>query len=82
MLRASCWSARFVLEHHLEPVAPLAPPDGAWEQAAYTYLFQEECRATVADVVALVCDARAGAVAGLIVRMRVSRAAPHGVSKD
>ena len=58
MLRASCWSARFVLEHHLEPVAPLAPPDGAWEQAAYTYLFQEECRATVADVVALVCDAR------------------------
>ena len=50
--------SRFVLEHHLEALAPLAPPDGAWEQAAYTLLFKEECTATMADVVALVCDSR------------------------
>ena len=50
--------SRFVLEHHLEALDPLAPPDGAWEQAAYTLLFKEECTATMADVVALVCDSR------------------------
>ena len=50
--------SRFVLEHRLEPIDPLAPPDGAWEQAAYTLLFQEECKATLADAAALVCDAR------------------------
>ena len=50
--------SRFVLEHRVEVIDPLAPPDGAWEQAAYTLLFQEQCEATLADAVALVCDGR------------------------
>ena len=50
--------SRFVLEHRVEAIDPLAPPDGAWEQPAYDYLFKEECTATLADAVALVGDAR------------------------
>ena len=48
--------SRFVLEHLLEPIDPLAPPDGEWEQPAYTLLFQEACKATLDDAVALVSD--------------------------
>ncbi len=50
--------SRFVLEHRIEAIDPLAPPDGAWEQPAYDYLFKEECTATLADAAALVGDAR------------------------
>ena len=47
--------SRFVLEHRLEPVDPLAPPDGAWEHAAYSILFAQDGEATLADTVALLC---------------------------
>jgi hypothetical protein len=50
--------SRFVLEHRVEAIDPLAPPDGAWEQPAYDFLFKEECTATLADAAALVGDAR------------------------
>ena len=50
--------SRFVLEHLLEPIDPLAPPDGQWEQPAYTLLFQEKCSATLDETVALACDDR------------------------
>ncbi len=46
--------SRFVLEHRVEPVDPLAPADGAWEQAAYAALFEEECRVSLDEVVAMV----------------------------
>ena len=49
-------TSRFVLEHRLEPADPLAPRDGAWEDAAYTLLFQDTCTATLAEVIALVSD--------------------------
>ncbi len=47
--------SRFVLEHRLEPVDPLAPPDGEWEHAAYSILFAQDGEATLADTVALAC---------------------------
>ena len=47
--------SRFVLEHRLEPVDPLAPPDGAWEHAAYAILFAQDGKATLAETVALAC---------------------------
>ena len=47
--------SRFVLEHRLEPVDPLAPPDGEWEHAAYSILFAQGGEATLADTVALAC---------------------------
>ena len=48
--------SRFVLEHRLEPIDPLTPRDGNWEQPAYTMLFEEECKVSLADTVALVSD--------------------------
>ncbi len=49
-------TSRFVLEHRLEPADPLAPRDGAWEDAAYTLLFHDTCTATLAETIALVSD--------------------------
>ncbi len=49
-------TSRFVLEHRLEPVDPLSPSDGAWEDAAYTLLFEETCTATLADTISLVSN--------------------------
>ena len=49
-------TSRFVLEHRLEPIDPLSPPDGAWEDAAYTMLFDETCKVTLAETVALVSN--------------------------
>jgi hypothetical protein len=49
-------TSRFVLEHRLEPADPLAPRDGAWEDAAYTLLFQDTSTATLAETIALVSD--------------------------
>ena len=46
--------SRFVLEHRLETIDPLAPPDGEWEQAAYSILLAEGGDVTLADTVALV----------------------------
>ncbi len=46
--------SRFVLEHRLEPVDPLSPPDGAWEREAYAALFEDECKLSLAEAVALV----------------------------
>lgn len=51
-------TSRFVLEHRLEPADPLAPHDGAWEDAAYTLLFQDTSTATLAEVIALVSNNR------------------------
>jgi hypothetical protein len=48
--------SRFVLEHRLEPIDPLSPPDGDWEDAAYTMLFEETCTASLADTVAVVSN--------------------------
>lgn len=48
--------SRFVLEHRLEPIDPLSPPDGDWEEAAYTMLFQETCTASLADTAAIVSN--------------------------
>jgi acyl-CoA dehydrogenase len=42
--------SRFVLEHRVEPVDPLAPPDGNWEHAAYTYLLDDRQQPTLAEV--------------------------------
>jgi acyl-CoA dehydrogenase len=50
--------SRFVLEHRLEVIDPLAPPDGEWEQPAYDMLFAEECKASLAETLALVVDKR------------------------
>ena len=47
--------SRFVLEHRLEPVDPLAPPNGEWEHAAYAILFAQDGEATLAETVALAC---------------------------
>ena len=47
--------SRFVLEHRLEPVDPLAPPDGEWEHAAYSILLAQDGEVTLADTVALAC---------------------------
>ena len=38
--------SRFVLEHRIEPVDPLSPPDGDWEQDAYPYLLDDQTRLT------------------------------------
>lgn len=46
--------SRFVLEHRLEPIDPLSPPDGEWERAAYAILLQNECTVSLPDIVALV----------------------------
>lgn len=46
--------SRFVPEHRLETVDPLAPADGAWERAAYEALLQEECGVSLANAVQLV----------------------------
>jgi hypothetical protein len=45
--------SQFVLEHRLEPTDPLAPIDGAWEDAALTMLFAQQCRVTLEDTIAL-----------------------------
>jgi hypothetical protein len=45
-----------VLEHRLELADPLAPRDGAWEDAAYTLLFQDTSTATLDETIALVSD--------------------------
>ena len=50
--------SRFVLEHRLEAIDPLAPPDGEWEQPAYDMLFAEECKASLSETLALVIDKR------------------------
>ena len=50
--------SRFVLEHRLEPIDPLAPPNGAWEREAYAVLLAEDREFSVADATALIsCDA-------------------------
>ena len=46
--------SRFVLEHRLEPVDPLAPPNGEWERDAYAILLAEEGELSVADAAALI----------------------------
>ncbi len=46
--------SRFVLEHRLETVDPLAPPDGAWETAAYAILLGEDRELPLAEALALV----------------------------
>lgn len=48
--------SRFVLEHKLEAVDPLAPPDGAWESAAYSVLLEEGSTLSVAEAVAIACQ--------------------------
>jgi acyl-CoA dehydrogenase len=48
--------SRFVLEHRVEPVDPLAPPDGNWEHAAYTYLLDERPAPTLAEVGELLAE--------------------------
>ena len=39
--------SRFVLEHRVEPIDPMAPPNGDWEKAAYVELFKEDCEVTL-----------------------------------
>ena len=46
--------SRFVLEHRLEPVDPLSPPDGAWERAAYSALFEPACKLSLAEALELI----------------------------
>ncbi len=35
-------ASRLVLEHRVEPIDPLSPPEGDWEQAAYAWLLDGE----------------------------------------
>jgi hypothetical protein len=49
--------SRMVLEHRVEPIDPLSPPDGLWEQAAYAVLFDETGAPSRADVDALLVAA-------------------------
>lgn len=46
--------SRFVLEHRLEPLDPLSPPDGDWEHDAYAILLADDGEATLAQTVALI----------------------------
>ena len=46
--------SRFVLEHRLEPVDPLEPPNGAWEHDAYAILLADGGDLSTNDAVALV----------------------------
>lgn len=46
--------SRFVIEHRLEAIDPLSPPDGEWEHAAYEILFNDECTISLAEAVQLV----------------------------
>ncbi len=46
--------SRFVLEHRLEPVDPLAPPDGQWEHAAYSVLLEQDKTITLPEAAAIV----------------------------
>lgn len=46
--------SRFVLEHKLEPINPLAPPDGVWERAAYAALLDQPGAVTIDDAIMLV----------------------------
>ena len=46
--------SRFVLEHRLEVVDPLSPPDGAWEREAYAALFDSARKLSLAEAAALV----------------------------
>ena len=46
--------SRFVLEHRLEPIDPLSPPDGQWEHAAYSILLSDEDDVTLDDTLALI----------------------------
>ena len=46
--------SRFVLEHRLEPIDPLTPPDGDWEPVAYAMLFDNTKVLSLADAVALI----------------------------
>lgn len=50
--------SRFVLEHRLEPIDPLSPPDGEWERAAYALILQEDCTVSLVEIAALVSDNR------------------------
>ena len=45
--------SRFVLEHKLEPINPLAPPDGAWERGAYAALLDQESALALDDAIKL-----------------------------
>jgi acyl-CoA dehydrogenase len=46
--------SRFVLEHRLEPMDPLTPPDGDWEVEAYAMLLDNTKVVSLADAVALI----------------------------
>ena len=46
--------SRFVLEHRLEVVDPLSPPDGAWERDAYAALLDSAHKLSLAEAAALV----------------------------
>jgi acyl-CoA dehydrogenase len=46
--------SRFVLEHKLETVDPLAPPDGQWETDAYALLLEESRPCSAAQAIELV----------------------------
>ena len=48
--------SRFVLEHRLEPIDPLSPPDGQWEHAAYSILLSDEDDVTLDDTLALIAS--------------------------
>ncbi len=45
--------SRLVLEHRIEPVDPLCPPDGDWEHAAYAMLLDERPCPTLGEAVEL-----------------------------
>jgi len=47
-------TSRFVLEHRLEPLDPLSPPNGKWEHDAYAILLADGVELTADDAVALV----------------------------
>ncbi len=46
--------SRFVLEHRLEPIDPLAPPNGEWEHEAYAILLADGGDLSASAAVALV----------------------------
>ena len=46
-------TSRLVLEHRIEPVDPLAPPNGAWEQAAYMLLLDDRPREVSSEILGL-----------------------------
>ncbi len=48
--------SRLVLEHRIEPVDPLAPPDGDWEHAAYEHLLGDGSGPTLAEALDLLAE--------------------------